>query len=173
MHVVYFTTAIFVWNHTCDFKLNSRKITRMISDQTALHSVELQYYLSLRLEWSLFKNKCKNKHNAQIKLSKVQTCMTDLASYSLRQWQFWQLTFKWLSGARTQGKNKQYYCCFLYVSFSSNYAIQRKSITWLVNFVLNCTWKPISHASLRDMCDIGFRMQFNAEFTSQVMNFPI
>ena len=53
------------------------------------------------------------------------------------------------------------------------YAIQGKFITWLVNSALNCTRKPISHSSLRDSCDIGFRVQFNAEFTSQVMNFPI
>ena len=32
---------------------------------------------------------------------------------------------------------------------------------------------PISHSSLRDLCDVGFRVQFNVEFTSQVMNFPI
>ena len=54
-----------------------------------------------------------------------------------------------------------------------NYAIQGKFITWLVNSALNCTWKPISHSSLRDSCDIGFRVQFNAEFPRQVMNFPI
>ena len=56
------------------------------------------HYLSLRLLRSLFEkfeNKCKNKHEVQIKLSKVQTCTTDLASYSLTQWQFWQLTLKW------------------------------------------------------------------------------
>ena len=35
------------------------------------------------------------------------------------------------------------------------------------------TWKPISHLSLRDSCDIGFRVQFNSEFPPQVMNFPI
>ena len=33
--------------------------------------------------------------------------------------------------------------------------------------------KPISHSSLRDSYDIGFRVQFNAEFPSQVMNFRI
>ena len=145
--------------------------------QTKLHSTQSNYnYLSLTLEWGLFKSlkkNAKNRHNEQIKLSKVQTCMTDLASYSLRQWQFWQLTSKWLSGACTQGKNKQYYCCFLHLSFSFNYAIQSKSITWLMNFALNCTWKPILHASFRNMCDISFRMQFNAEFTNQVMNFPL
>ena len=47
-----------------------------------------------------------------------------------------------------------------------------KSITWLVNSTLNCTWKPISHSSLRDSCDIGFRVQFNVEFPRQVMDFP-
>ena len=30
-----------------------------------------------------------------------------------------------------------------------------------------------SHSSLRDSCDIGFRVQFNAEFPRQVMNFRI
>ena len=51
--------------------------------------------------------------------------------------------------------------------FLFNYAIQRKSITWLVNSELNCTWKPIWHSSLRDSCDIGFRVQFNTEFPFQ------
>ena len=37
------------------------------------------------------------------------------------------------------------------------------------------TWKPISHSSLRDSCDIGFHVQFNTEFPRQpvVMIFPI
>ena len=63
-------------------------------------------------------------------------------------------------------------CCFLFLILF-NYAIQGKFITWLVNSALNCTWKPISHSSLRDSCDIGFRVQFKAEFPRQVMNFPI
>jgi len=54
-----------------------------------------------------------------------------------------------------------------------NYAIQGKFITWLVNSALNCSWKPILYESFRDECDIGFQVQFNAEFTSQVMYFPI
>ena len=33
-------------------------------------------------------------------------CKTDCASYSLTQWQFWQLTLKWLSGACALDKNK-------------------------------------------------------------------
>ena len=33
--------------------------------------------------------------------------------------------------------------------------------------------KPVSHLSLSDSCDIGFRMQFNADFPRQVMNRPI
>ena len=62
---------------------------------------------------------------------------------------------------------------FFFFWFLFNYAIQGKSITWLVNSTLNCTWKPISHSSLRDSCDIGFCVQFNVEFPLQVMNFPI
>ena len=100
-------------------------------------------------------------------------CTTDLASYLLSQWKFWQLTSKWFSGARAQDKNKQYDYCFHFFLFWCNYKIQGKSITWLVNSALNCTWKPISHSSLRDSCDIGFRLQFNSEFSRQVMNFPI
>ena len=50
------------------------------------------------------------------------------------------------------------------------YSIE-KFITWRGNSALNCTWKPISHESGSDECDIGFQVQFNAEFTSQVMNF--
>ena len=100
-------------------------------------------------------------------------CTTNLASYSLSRWKFWQLTLKWFSGARAQDKNKQYYFCFHFFLFWCNYEIQGKSITWLVNSALNCTWKPISHSSLRDSCEIGFRGQFNSEFARQVMNFPI
>ena len=102
------------------------------------------HYLSLRLVCSLFtckkfENKCKNKHKIQIKLSKVETCTTDLASYSLTQWQFWQLALKWLSGARAQVKT----IILLLIS----YTIQGKSITWLVTSALNCSWKPISRSS--------------------------
>ena len=60
---------------------------------------------------------------------------------------------------------------FFLILFS--YAIQGKFITSLENSTLNCTWKPISHSSLRDSCDISFRVQFNAEFPRQVINFPI
>ena len=70
----------------------------------------------------------------------------------------------------SQDKTKLLFSFFLILF---NYAIQGKFITWLVNSALNCTWKPISHSSLRDSCDIGFRVQFNAEFSRQVVNFPI
>ena len=70
----------------------------------------------------------------------------------------------------SQDKTKLLFSFFLILF---NYAIQGKFITWLVNSALNCTWKPISHSSLRDSCDIGFQVQFNAEFPRQVMNFPI
>ena len=35
------------------------------------------------------------------------------------------------------------------------------------------SWIPIWHESQSDSCDIGFRVQFNAEFTSQAMDFPV
>ena len=62
---------------------------------------------------------------------------------------------------------------FFFSKILFHYAIQGKFSTWLVNSALNCTRKPISHSSLRGSCDIGFRMQFNAEFPRQVMNFSI
>ena len=81
---------------------------------------------------------------------------------------------KWLSGARAQDKTRQYYRGFrFFFLISINYAIQGKFVTWLVNSALNCAWKPISQSSLRDSCDIGFRVQYYAEFHRQVMNFPI
>ena len=118
-------------------------------------------YLSLTLLQSLFKkfeNKCKSKYEVHV-YDRPWPCLFANA-----------INFKWLSGERAQDKTKQYYCCFL---FLFSYAIQGKFITWLENSTLNCTWKPISHSSLRDSCDIGFRVQFNAEFPHQVMNFPI
>ena len=92
-----------------------------------------------------------------------------IASYFLTKWQFRQLTLKWLSGARAQDKTKQYYCCFFFFfcNILLKYAIQEKLITWVVNSALNCTWKPISHSSLRDSCDTSFRVQFNSEFPRQ------
>ena len=57
----------------------------------SLFWTEIPLYIYM---WSLIKkceNRCRNKHKAQIKLSKVQMCMTDLAWYLLMQWQFWQL----------------------------------------------------------------------------------
>jgi len=77
-------------------------------------------------------------------------CMTDLASYLLLKWQFWRLSLKWLSGAYAQDKTKQYYSCFFFLFFPRFYSImwfQGKFITWLVNSMLNCTWKPTSHES--------------------------
>ena len=80
-------------------------------------------------------------------------CTTDLASNFLTKWQFWQLTLKWLSRARAQDKTKQYYCCFFF--------------PFLQDFIQLCD------SRIRDSCEIGFRVQFNAEFPRQVMNFPI
>ena len=80
-------------------------------------------------------------------------CTTDLASNFLTKWQFWQLTFKWLSRARAQDKTKQYYCYFFFL--------------FLQDFIQLCD------SRIRDSCEIGFRVQFNVEFPRQVMNFPI
>lgn len=110
-----------------------------LKDKRLVNSVKyLQMVCSL---FEQFENKCKNKYNLQIKLWKIQMRKTDFASYSLTQWQFWQLTLKWLSGARAQGKNKQYYYCFLFFLFLFNYAIQEKFTAWRVNSTLNFPWK--------------------------------
>ena len=108
-----FISFVFATEEVKDVKLFSfsskwfGNLKKDVLDQRLVNSVKWALYLSWRLVWSLFKkfeNKCKNKHKVQIKLSKVQTCTTDLASYSLTRWQFWQLTLKWLSGACTQDK---------------------------------------------------------------------
>ena len=85
-----------------------------VIDKRLLNLVKY-HYLSLRLVWSLFTcqkvwKQMQKQAQCTKKLSKVQTYTTDLASYSLTQWQLCQLTLKWLSGARAQDKNKQYYC---------------------------------------------------------------
>ena len=150
-------------------------------DKRLVNSVKY-HYLSLRLLRSLFKkfeNKCKNKHEVQIKLSKVQTCTTDLASYSLTQWQFWQLTLKWLSGARAQDKNKQYYCCFLFFSFLFNYAIQGKFLTWIPRQVMNfpiITFSPFCIISRKLKINIKHLIKhcyYTAIYIIVVMDTPI
>lgn len=60
---------------------------------------------------------------------------------------------------------------FLILLFS--YAILGISIIWLMNSVLNCTWKPILHSLLLDSRGISLCVQFNAKFPRQVMNFPL
>ena len=71
--------AILVWNHTCDFKTNS--CCCMISDQIALHSVQLPllitmrklhhlYWISLTINCYLAFDKC-----IQQKLSTVHECV--------------------------------------------------------------------------------------------------
>ena len=66
------------------------------------------------------------------------------------------------------------YCIVLYciVLLRSQFYSIGKFITFRGNSAFNCTRKPISHESRSDECDIGFQVQFDAEFTSQVMNFP-
>ena len=131
--------------------------------------IPLFIYLSLRLLQSLFKkfeNKCKNKREVHVydwpwpsifaNAMKVLTVDFEMAFWSARS-----------------GWNQTILLLFSFFLILFSYAIQGKFITWLVNSALNCTWKPISHSSLRDSCDIGFRVQCNAEFPRQVMNFLI
>ena len=53
---------------------------------------------------------------------------------------------------RAQDKTKQYYCIFF---------------SFLQDVIQFCD------SRIRDSCEIGFRLQFNAEFPRKVMNFPI
>ena len=69
------------------------------------------------------------------------------------------LTLKWLSGARAKDKTKQYYCCFLFFLFYSIMQFKENSL-------LTREFRVKLHLK-RDF------VQFNAEFTSQVMNFPV
>ena len=141
-----------------------------VIDKRLVNSVKY-LYLSSRLVWSLFTCKKVLKQmwkQAQGTKKSCRSCTTDLTSYSPTQWQFWQLTLKWISGACAQDKNNQYYSCFLFFFwFLFNYAIQGKPITWLENSTLNRTWNR--YRTNRE----GFRVQFNVEFRRQVMNFPI
>ena len=121
------------------WKLNTISIDKRLVNSVKYH------YSSLRLLWSLFtcksfENKRKNKHKVQIKLSKVQTCMTWPCFLFANAVTVLTLDFE--------------------MAFWSARVIQGKSTTWLVNSALNCTWKPISRSSLRDSYDIGFRVQF-------------
>ena len=72
----------------CDTKTAKKGFSTM-STACKFSEITLFIYLSLRLLRSLFEkfeNKCKNKHKVQIKLSKVQTCTTDLdLAYLLMQ----------------------------------------------------------------------------------------
>ena len=73
---IYFSVKYAIQSNDCDVFVNKQ-------------SISLSIYLSIvRGLFKKFENKCKNKHKVQIKLSKIQTCTTDLASYSLTQRQF-------------------------------------------------------------------------------------
>ena len=56
------------------------KFEKDVEDKRLVNSVKYHYFP--KIVWSLFEkfeNKCKNKHKVQIKLSKIQTCTTNLA----------------------------------------------------------------------------------------------
>ena len=77
---------------------------------------------------------------------------------------------KWLSGARAQDKNKQYYCCFLFFFLIFiQFICDSRKIHYLTR-----EFHVILHLKT-DIAriDIGFRVQFNVEFPRQVMNFPV
>ena len=145
-----------------------------VIDKRLVNSVK---YLcsSLRLVWSLFTCKkvwkqCKNKHKVQKKLSNVQTYTTDLASYSPSERNDRSDSWLWNGFLERALRIKTINIIpvfFFFFWFLFNYAIQGKSISWLVNSTLNCTWNR--YRTNRE----GFRVQFNVEFPCQVMNFPI
>ena len=67
---------------------------------------------------------------------------------------------KWLSEARAEDKTKQYYCCFLiFIQLYDSRKIHYLTREFRVKLHLKT--------------DVGFRVQFNAEFSRQVINFPI
>ena len=72
-----------------------------------------------------FENKCKNTHKVQIKLSKVQRCTTDLASYSLTQLQ----TLKCVSGGARSRQKQTRLLLFSFFLIFIQLCDSRKSIT--------------------------------------------
>ena len=54
--------------------------------------------------------------------------------------------------------------------FTCTISFQLASVPHLIGKFI--TRKPISHVPRSNDCDIGFQVQFNVEFTSQVMVFP-
>ena len=69
---------------------------------------------------------------------------------------------------RAQDKSKQYYCCFLFFLIFILLCDSRKIHYLTREFHVKLHTKTV----LRDSCDVSFRVQFNAEFPRQAMNFP-
>ena len=69
------------------------------------------------------------------------------------------IKMKWLSKARAEDKTKQYYCCFLFFLIFIQLYDSRK-IHYLTHEF---------RVKLHLKTDIGFRVQFNAEFSRQVI----
>jgi len=83
---------------------------------------------------------------------------------------------KWLSGARAQDKTKKYYCCFFnfFQDFIKLCDSRKINIHYLTReFRVKLHLKTDIALIPSHSCDIGFRVQFNAEFPRQVMNFAI
>ena len=146
-----------------------------VIDKRLVNSVKY-LYLSLRLVWSLFtcKRVCKQMWKQAQGTKKV------VEGSNVCDWPCFLfanaktvLTVDFEMERALRIKTNNIIAVFFFFWFLFSYAIQGKSITWRGNSILNCTWKPISHSSLRDSCNIGFHAQFNVEFPRQVMNFPI
>ena len=58
-----------------------------VKDKRLINSVKYHYYLqdSVKLVKKKLEKKCQNNHKVKINLSKIQTCATYFASYSLTQ----------------------------------------------------------------------------------------
>ena len=77
--------------------------------------------------------------------------------------------------AANNAASKQNNSC-LYVKFILTYAVDIMNKGYFNTSGSSSTWFLVEFKfgkPLRDSCDIGFRVQFNAEFPRQIMNFAI
>ena len=143
-------------------------------------------------EWKVWRVQVAHLHNAARVLSSPSRCFqlsTNLGKDFFRYlwycdknqieyglaWYWWNSTDLGLIDMFLINLNTEIVACILSFRKSRHKPnlenTIEKFITWRGNSALNCTWKPISHESRRDECDIGFQVQFDVEFSSQVMNF--
>ena len=87
-----------------------------------------------------------------------------------RNWFYFNFSVESSSFIFNKFKTKKLKFTCLYPLLSRNIIFYRK-IHYLTR-EFRVKLHAISNSSLRDSCDIGFQVQFNVEFSSQVMNFP-